>query len=143
MEKQVIINFLTEHWDEFSALLSAARDGSVDLVDSTHFPADVYEFVKMLSTLSASDSTNTPCKAFDTEHKAHRSTSEYRCTGSEGKGLLKKAQHLRECTAPTCEKAPSITVKDGLFVVNRQKSDEKLNDSFKKLVDSVLRSEGV
>lgn len=140
MEEKIIVDFLTEHWDAFQSL--ALEAGEYAYAGSQHDPSNVPEFLQVLlrhiQALRMRESGTVGCKSRDGEERqAHR---QGRLGAEEAglSGLLKKAQHMREFAATACEKASPIAVKNGLFVVNPQKSDEKLNDSFKRLVDSVL-----
>jgi len=123
LEKQVIIEFLTEHWDTFIAFL--AGDTSAGLTDE--MTEQCYRFAELLSHAIASYKKK---KAF--ERKAG-------CEICPGEGLLGKACRLRQhSSAPLNDADSSIITQNGLFVIKQQKDCKQLDTAFQSLVDSVL-----
>lgn len=118
MEKKIIIDFLNEHWDEFAALLSETEDVTAGAMLTEQFPADIYEFAKLLSKITAMHQMQVVDKQ---------------------KGLLERAQQFRKTDSVSdSEGHSSIVMRNGLFVVRPQQHSEILDSSFKNLVDSVL-----
>ena len=118
MEKEIIINFLNEYWDEFAAIVSDSPISAVDHTFMGCFPDDLYEFASLLSKILAMRQMHTTDKQ---------------------KGLLKRAQQFRKSNSLYNEgEYASIIVKNGLFTVQSQQYNETLDSSFKTLVDSVL-----
>lgn len=118
MNKKIIINFLNEHWDEFTVLLSGAADAAAGRTLMEKFPNDLCEFANLLSKMM----TMQHMRAIDKQT-----------------GLLEKAQQFRNNDSLNDgEEHAAIIVKNGLFTVRPQQYNETLNSSFKTLVDSVL-----
>jgi len=118
MEKEIIINFFNEHWDEFASLLSETTDPAVGRTLVERFPDDIYEFANVLSKMI-------------TVRQMHAADKQ--------KGLLKRAQQFRKTdSVKGRESEPAIIMKNGLFVVQPRQHSEILDMSFKNLVDSVL-----
>jgi len=118
MEKEIIIHFLNEHWDEFVDLLSETANADAGRTLMEKFPDDFFEFTNLLSKMMAAQ----PMQALDKQQ-----------------GLLEKAQQFRKNDSLyDGEEHASIIVKNGLFTVRPQQYNEALNSSFKTLVDSVL-----
>lgn len=118
MDKKIIINFLNEHWDEFTALLSETAETEVGRTLIEKFPNDLCEFANLLSKMM---------------------TVQHMRTIDKQTGLLKKAQQFRKNNSLNDgEEHAAIIVKNGLFTVRPQQYNETLNSSFKTLVDSVL-----
>ena len=118
MNKKIIINFLNEHWDEFTALLSETAETEAGRTLIEKFPNDLCEFVNLLSKMM----TMQHMRAIDKQT-----------------GLLEKAQQFRNNDSLNDgEEQAAIIVKNGLFTVRPQQYNETLNSSFKTLVDSVL-----
>jgi len=118
MNKKIIINFLNEHWDEFTALLSETAETEAGRTLIEKFPNDLCEFVNLLSKMM----TMQHMRAIDKQT-----------------GLLEKAQQFRNNDSLNDgEEHAAIIVKNGLFTVRPQQYNETLNSSFKTLVDSVL-----
>ena len=118
MEKEIIIHFLNEHWDELAALLSDTADAAAARTLMEKFPNDLCEFAILLSKMVAVQQMH----AVDKQQ-----------------GLLEKAQQLRKNDSLHDEEEhASIIIKNGLCTVQPQQYNEALNSSFKTLVDSVL-----
>jgi len=118
MNKKIIINFLNEHWDEFTALLSETAETEAGRTLIEKFPNDLCEFVNLLSKMM----TMQHMRAIDKQT-----------------GLLEKAQQFRNNDSLNDgEEHAAIIVKNGLFTVRPQQYNETLNSSFKTLVDSVF-----
>lgn len=145
MEKDIIIDFLNDHWDEFIVLLAQTAEQTSDSLQPEQFPHQVYEFAGMVSkVLSAYQkqqdeyiSTDRPQESISAQWVTDaQALAAY---DADTKGLLEKAQSLRRCSVPKDEMTPhSIVIKNGLFIVQPQQNMRKLNSAFKKLVDSVL-----
>lgn len=117
MEKEIVIHFLNEHWDELTAFLSKTADAAAECTLMEMFPNDFCEFAQLLSKMTALQQ-----QAVEKQ-----------------KGLLEKAQQLRKHDGlQTGEEYSSIVVKNGLFTVHPLQTAEILDMSFKTLVDSVL-----
>ena len=118
MKKEIIINFLNKHWDEFTTLLSGITNAMPSRTLMEEIPDDLCEFTNLLSKILAVRQMYTTDKQ---------------------KGLLEKAQQFRNTDPlPVDESHSSIVVQDGLFIVQPRQYSENLDTSFKKLVDSVL-----
>ena len=118
MKKEIIINFLNKHWDEFTTLLSGITNAMPSRTLMEEIPDDLCEFTNLLSKILAVRQMYTTDKQ---------------------KGLLEKAQQFRKNDySYNREEHESIIVKNGLFIVQPQQYNETLDSSFKTLVDSVL-----
>ncbi|UTC51191.1 hypothetical protein [Treponema sp. OMZ 855] len=118
MEKEIIIHFLNEHWDEFADLLSETANADAGRTLMEKFPDDFFEFANLLSKMM---------------------TVQQRQAIDKQTGLLEKAQQFRKNDSLNDEEEhTAIIVKNGLFMVQPQRYNEALNSSFKTLVDSVL-----
>lgn len=145
MEKEVIIHFLDEHWDEFINLLSKTVEEEAGLLQSEQFPNQVYEFTGMLSKVLAAYRKDED-KRINSERQADSIPAQWvteaqvlAAYDADTKGLLEKAQTFRRCGVSNDDMTPhSIVIKNGLFIVQPQQNKRKLNSAFKKLVDSVL-----
>ena len=124
MEKQVIIKFLTEHWDTFIAFLA----GDTGAVLTDEMPEQCYRFAELLSHAIAVYKEK---KAFEKKSGREKNYS--------GEGLLGKACRLRRqsIAQPDASDSPIIT-QNGLFVIRQQKDCKRLDTAFQYLVDSVL-----
>jgi hypothetical protein len=117
MEKEIVIHFLNEHWDELTSFVSETLDGANEHTLMERLPTDFCEFIQLLSKIAALQQ-----QAVEKQ-----------------KGLLEKAQQLRKHDALHAgEEYSSIVVKNGLFTVQPLQTAEILDVSFKTLVDSVL-----
>ena len=145
MEKKVIIDFLTNHWDEFMTLLSEMRNNTSDSVPYEKCPVQVYAFTGFLSQLLAAyskresairskvtEQTGIPVKTLSA------GSGKPNIYTADVKGLLKKAQYLRKYVLNDERLPHPIIIKNGLFTVQPQYPRAELDSEFKNLVDSVL-----
>lgn len=145
MEKETIIAFLNDHWDEFVSILADTNRHDGKEIRMEQFPDHIREFTAALSTLVASYQTQ--CENTQTEQEVHQDAmsadwvpdAAFECCDADNRGLLEKAQNFRRYGLPhDAHTARSIIIQNGLFVVQPQQNRNKLNTAFKNLVDSVL-----
>ena len=145
MEKELIIDFLNEHWDDFLALMKEMPVSESGMLSTGRFPAQIYEFAGLLSKIIAAyQRQNQKAQVHHSprsdEQSAHwiTKTGETDLPHTRVNGLLGKAQYLRSYYLNGERSPHPIIFKNGLFVVQPQQNCEKLDAAFKTLVDSVL-----
>ena len=146
MKKRIIIDFLNEHWDEFTALLSGTATPAAGCILAERFPDDLCEFAGLLSKLISAYRIATPDKRLSVSARERFNTSgllsrteALASSRTNAKGLLEKAQQFLKHASLHVDKSHSpIVMKNGLFLVEPQQDNKQLDTSFKNLVDSVL-----
>lgn len=147
MEKDLIITFLNEHWDEFIGLLADMDKHDYNMPLMERVPDHLYEFAALLHTVVASYQNQQKNTQLRQEIAPEAAVSanwvpddSFECCDADNRGLLEKAQNFRRGGNLRHDEhtARSIIIKNGLFIVQQQQNRNQLNTAFKNLVDSVL-----
>ena len=95
MEKETIIAFLNDHWDEFVSVLADTNRHDGKEIRMEQFPDHIREFTAALSTLVASYQTQ--CENTQTEQEVHPDAmsadwvpdAAFECCDADNRGLFR------------------------------------------------------
>lgn len=133
-DKQLIITLLTEHWEEFLDILNGTYQ--VQTIDT--FPPVFYEFTRLLLHSLQKARSVPPAAAQEGSYPFGTHQAMPTDFAVHTTGLLQKACHLHERSKADSTPHNTIINANGIFIIQRETAYKTLDQSFQKLVDSVL-----
>lgn len=133
-DKQLIITLLTEHWDEFLDILNGTYQAQT--IDT--FTPAFYEFTRLLLRSLQKVQAVPPAAAQEGSYPFGTHQTTPTDVPVHTAGLLQKACHLHERSKADSTPHNTIINDNGIFIIQRETAYKTLDQSFQKLVDSVL-----